>query len=417
MVELSTGTTVAIAGGVAALVAALVLALWLTARRARSVTHRLAVVATRLDLPGAASEDDRDSVTRLERLAQAAVLRVSDADARADRLAGVLGELPQGVVVCDERGEVVYRNEQAGALEGADAGAGLVAEAVGAVLRAAVGGERSSRTVEVLGPPRRTLAVSGRPVDDGRRTVGAVAVIDDVSERRRFELIRRDFLTNVTAEIKAPVGALGLLAAAIVDEDDPTLTRRLARRLEQDALRVGRLVDDLAELSRLDAEALPAREPVPVHLLVAQAVEEVRSLAVHRTVSIDAREAPSDLTVVGDRRQLVSALRHLVENAVKFGEEGTAVRLRVTVAGEWVDIAVQDKGPGIPGRDLDRVFECFYRAERSRTRDAAGTGLGLAIASQVAGGHGGQVTVASREGRGSTFTLRLPAAPGARSAA
>lgn len=413
MVELPAETALIIVAAVAAVVAALVLALWLSVRRARADRRRTVVVATRLDLPGAEPGDGDDGVGRLERLAEAAVLRVSDADARADRLAGVLGELPQGVVVCDETGEVAYRNRQAVEMEGADPGAGLVAEAVRAVLGAAATGRRVSRTVEVLGPPRRTLTVSGRPIDDGRRAVGSVAVVDDVSERRRFDLIRRDFLTNVTAEIKSPVGALGLLAATIVDEDDPALTRRLARRLQHDALRVGRLVDDLSELSRLDAAALPDREPVPVHLLVAQAVEEVHSLALHRTISVEAGEAHPGLTVVGDRRQLASALRHLVENAVKFSEEGAAVRVRVTQSGGWVEIAVHDEGPGIPARDLERVFECFYRAERSRSRDVTGTGLGLAIAKHIVLAHGGAVRAESAPGQGATFFFTLPLASAA----
>ena len=416
MVELSaaTATAVAIAAGTLHLV--LLVALVASVRRWRAARRRLAVVATRLDLPGVTPSDDDDEVSRLERLAEAAVLRVSDADARAVRLGGALAAVPHAVVVCDEHGAVVYRNDAAAALAEPEEGEGLAAEVVREVLRLAVGGGHHTRTVELLGPPRRTLSVSGMPLDDGRRLVGAVAVIEDVSERRRLDLVRRDFLDNVTAELKAPVGALGLLAGTIVAEDDPSLTGRLARRLEQDALRVGRLIDDLTELSRLDSDALPRREAVPVHLVVAQAVEEARSLALHRTISIDAKDAPRRLTVGGDRRQLVSALRHLVENAVKFSEEGAAVVIKVVLDGEWVDIAVHDQGSGIPARDLDRIFECFYRAERTRARDVAGTGVGLAIASQVAGGHGGELLVTSAEGEGSTFTLRLPAGPMARAA-
>lgn len=415
MVELSRGTAIAIAAaGVGAL---LVLALALVRSRRRSVgaSRRLAAIAARLDAPGAAGVDDRDEVGRLERLAEAAVLRLSDADARADRLGGALEVLPQGVVVCDEHGDVVHCNAAAAA---AGPGDGLVGEAVHHVLQAVAHGDdgAAARTVEVLGPPRRTLRVRGHALDDGRRVVGAVAVVEDMSEQRRLEVTRRDFLTNVTAELKAPLGALGLLAGTIVAEDDAALTRRLASRLERDAVRVGRLVDDLAELSRLDAQALPHREPVPVHLLVAQAVEQARCAGPWGAVSIEASTAGPGLTVVGDRRELVSALRHLVENALQLSDAEGEVRVNVAAADGWAEIAVSDSGPGIAAGDLDRIFECFYRVERARARTSAGTGLGLAIASQVASGHGGQVLVSSEEGKGSTFTLRVPAQPEAKAA-
>jgi len=411
MVELSTGTAIAIAAGGGAVFLLLLAALVRSSRRWRAASRRLAATATRLELPGDRPADERDVVGRIERQAQAVVLRLSDESARADRLAGALGHVGAGVVVCDEQGGVAYRNALAPDSDEAEAPA---ADAVRAVLRAAVDGRgEGPRTVELAGPPWRTVAVTGHALDDGRRVVGGVAVIDDVSEGRRLDVVRRDFLANVTAELQAPVAALGLLAGTIVAEDDPALTRRLAGRLEHDALRVSRLVDDLAELSRLDAQALAARGVVPVHLLAAQAVEEACQAVPGRTVTVDASAAPSGTVVVGDRRQLVSALRRMVENALRFSAGGSAVTVALTCGGGWVDVAVTDTGPGIPAGELDRVFECFYRAGRDdRARTAAGTGIGLAIASQVAAVHGGHVLAASTEGAGSTFTLRLPAAAG-----
>ena len=411
MVELSTGTAIAVAaGGVAALVLLGAL-LVRSVRRWRAASRRLAAIAARLDVPGTPSADDRDVVGRVERLAQAVVLRLSDADARGERLTGALASVDRGVVVCDENGEVVHRNPAADDLVGAaDGGAGVVAEAVRRALEAAVRGDGDERTVDVAGPPWRTLRVTGRPVDDGRRVVGGVAVIDDVSERRRLDVVRRDFLANVTAELKAPLGALGLLAGTIVAEDDPALTRRLAARLQGDALRVGRLVDELTELSRLECEALPPREAVSVHLVVAQAVERGRAAAPGCPVAIEAAQAPPGVAVVGDRRQLVSALGHVVENAVLAGDEAGGVRVEVRAVDDWVDVAVSDEGEGIPAGELDRIFESFYRTGPARERSGAGSGLGLAIASRVAASHGGELLVTSEEGRGSTFTLRLPAA-------
>lgn len=416
MVELSTSTLIAVAGGAGALLL-LLLVLLISARRgSRPDDNRVASVAARLQGPESGGEehgDEHDAVSRLERVAQGAVLRASDAEDAVFRLKGGIDGLADGVIVCDELSEIVYRNTAADSFVD---GEELVREAVEEMLTAGVQGERRSRVLELLGPPRRSLAVAGRPLDDGRRLVGAAVTVSDVSERRRLEAVRRDFVTNLTAELKTPVAALGLLAGTIVREDDPAITRRLAERLGQDSLRVGRMIDDLVELSRLDAQLLPVREPVPVHLLVAQAVEEIRSLAIHRSISIDSSEAPPTLTVVGDRRQLVSGLRHLVENAVRFSGPGSQVEVKAGVDGETVELSVHDAGSGIPARELDRIFECFYRVDAARGPDSAGIGIGLAIASQVAAGHGGEINVESKEGEGSTFTLRLPAGPGARSA-
>lgn len=403
MVELSTGAATAVVAGGGALVVLLLGLLGYSARRWRGAMRRLAAVASRLEVTGAPPSDDRDEVGRLERLAQGAVLRLSDTDARAERLIGALGAVGTAVVVCDEGGGIVH--DGAAGLTGEG---GPVAEVVHAALAAAVDGRAEERTVDVLGPPRRSLRVRGRPVDDGRRVVGGVAVVDDVTDRRHFDAVRRDFLANVTAELKAPLGALGLLAGTIVAEDDPALTRRLAARLEADALRVGRLVDDLAELSRLETQALPTREPVSVHVVVAQAVERATASAPGgRAVSVDASAIGPDAAVVGDRRQLVAALGHLVENAVRAGGD---VRVKVSATGALVDVAVSDEGPGIPADELGRVFEAFYRTGAARERSPAGSGLGLAIASRAAAASGGEVLVASEPGRGSTFTLRLPAA-------
>ncbi len=233
-------------------------------------------------------------------------------------------------------------------------------------------------------------------------------MVEDMSERRRFDLIRQDYVENVTAELKTPLGALGLLAATVAAEKDPRLVRRLAERLRDDAVRTGTIVDDLAEFARVSAAPSPERQLVPVQLVVAQAVEEARTLSELRGVTVEVADSPRRATVVGNRRQLVSAVRRLVENAATFSKEGSEVRVEVRREGAWVEIDVVDRGPGIPGDELDRIFESFYRVSRNGSRDSAGIGLGLAITSAVAGGHGGDVQVASSEEHGSTFTLRLP---------
>jgi two-component system sensor histidine kinase SenX3 len=154
------------------------------------------------------------------------------------------------------------------------------------------------------------------------------------------------------------------------------------------------------------------RDPVAVHLVLAEAAERVRPVAEHRGIRIEVHEPPRRLTVRGDRRQLVSAVHSLVENAVTYSDDGAEVVLDTRTNGQWVEVTVSDTGIGIPARDLERIFERFYRVDRARSRATGGTGLGLAIVRHVAGNHGGEVRVQSQEGRGSTFTLRLPSGPG-----
>jgi two-component system sensor histidine kinase SenX3 len=348
----------------------------------------------------------------LELAAEDTTARVGEARAEVVRLEQALDAVPQGVVVCDERGDVVYRNRLAAQVAGARHADVLAEQEVQALLEVARQGATERRTLDLYGPPRRTLVLSGVPLDDGHRHIGAAVVIDDVSERRRVDAMRRDFVANISHELKTPVGALGLLAETLLAEEDPDVTGRLAQRMQAEALRVGRIIDDLLDLSRIEAGESPNREPVSIQLVTAEAVERVRAVAESRGIALDAPEPPAGLAVLGDRRQLVSAVFNLLENAVKYSDEGGRVTVTTTSDGETVAITVADRGVGIPTRDLERVFERFYRVDRARSRDTGGTGLGLAIVRHVAVNHGGEIAVSSHEGEGSTFTLTLPAVPG-----
>ena len=398
-----------------ALAVVLLLVLITTWRSRRSLRRRLAAVSTRLeagvgDVLGKGGIEA--SLARLERAADAASLARTEAVTTAERFAEAAQLLHLGVVVADENGDVVFRNERAGELLASRHEDALYGDTIDDLLASALAGERAARTLEVFGPPRRTLTIDATPVDNGSRTVGAVAVIEDVSERKRLEAVRRDFVANVSHELKTPVGALGLLAETLAGEDDPATVRRFTERMQLEATRVARIIDDLLDLSRIEAEEAPVREPVAVNLVVAEAVERVRQLAEHAGMAIEVGEAPKRLSVVGDRRQLVSALHNLLENAIKYSDAGSTVQIGAWTDGTVVEIAVRDQGIGIPARDLDRIFERFYRVDRARSRETGGTGLGLSIVRHVAGAHRGEVKVSSKEGEGSTFTLRLPAGPG-----
>ena len=400
----------------AGLLLVVVVVLWWRSRR--NLARRLATASLRLEA-GPPAQEPRGverSLRRLERAVDQSALRATETSASETRLMRAVEVGTQGVVICDDSGEVVYRNHVATELTTARHGEALVRAAVDELLAGALEGTADRRPLDLFGPPRRSFVLTSRPLDDERKTVGAVVVIDDLTERRRLEAVRRDFVANISHELKTPVGALGLLAETIADEPDPTVTKRLAERMLYEATRVGRTIDDLLELSRIEAEEPHPREPVPVNLVVAEAVERIRPAAEYRGTPIEVAEAPKSATVLGDRRQLVSAVHNLLDNATKYSEPGQPIEVVARVAGASIEIAVRDHGAGIPKRDLERIFERFYRVDRARSRETGGTGLGLAIVNHVAGNHGGACRVESREGEGSEFTLVLPAGPGAAAA-
>ena len=399
----------AIAAAIAAGVVCVAYALG-SRRGVKALKQRLVALGDRLGADPLPRDPRRleDALGHVERATEYAAEAVAESSADAIRLRRVLDSLAQAVIVCDEHGELVFRNTRAITLMGSRRGDALAAQAVDELLATTSPGASEERTLELYGPPRRTLSVRTESIDNGQRSLGVIAVIEDVSERRRLEEVRRDFVANVSHELKTPMGAVGLLAETLLAETEPEVSRRLAQRIHSEAFRISRIIDDLLDLSRIENEESPPREPVLVNLVMAEAAERMRSAAEQREVEIKLEEPSPPVAVLGDRRQLTSALYNLLENAVKFSYEGGVVEFTGTVDGDDVVIAVADKGLGIPTRDLERIFERFYRVDHGRSRSTGGTGLGLSIVRHVANSHSGSVHVDSREGEGSTFTLRLP---------
>jgi len=334
--------------------------------------------------------------------------RARQATAEAVRLQRALDALAPAVVVYDETGRVVLRNRQTLELDTARQAAALVSAAMEDLLSRGAEGGTATRTLELLGPPPRTLVITAHPLHHDGERVGTVAVIDDVSERRRLDEVRRDFVANVGHELRTPIGALGILAETLSDEEDPAVVRRLAARITAETERAGRLIEDLLDLSRIEAGGSEPGAPVRIDTVLADAAERVRQLAEDRGVAVVVDGAGDLPDVHGDRGQLVAAVVNLLDNAVKYSDAGAGVAVSARASGGWVEVVVRDQGIGIPARDLERIFERFYRVDRARSRDTGGTGLGLSIVRHVARNHGGDVVVESREGEGSTFRLRLP---------
>ncbi len=239
-----------------------------------------------------------------------------------------------------------------------------------------------------------------------------VVLATDRTESRRLEAIRQDFVVNISHELKTPVGALSLLAETVQDAaDDADAVRRFSARMQSEAMRLGALVHEIIELSRLQvAGALREVDATPMRPIIAESIDRARTRATARAVTLET-SGDLDLAVYGDHDLLVTAMRNLLDNAVAYSPEGSAVNVTVTRVRDFVEIAVVDRGEGISADVQDRIFERFYRVDPARSRVTGGTGLGLSIVKHVVADHGGEIDIWSRPGRGSTFTIRIPAAP------
>ncbi len=386
-------------------------------RGARAVA-RVDELRTRLgDPPVRPSGSVDEAVTRLADAFDRQQTSQAATGAVGDRLLAALDVIPQGIVLADGDARVVYRNQVAASFADARHGDALVQPAIDELVAAAVAGRSETRTIELYGPPRRALQLRAVPLgrpggdqsDGDASLTGAFLVVDDVSERHRLDAMRRDFVANISHELKTPVGAIGLLAETLADEEDRTVVRRLAKRMQREAFRMADTIGDLLQLSQIEAGEAQVREPVNVDDVIREAVERTRPAAELAAVRFRVEETAGAPVVLGDRRQLTSALANLCDNAVKYSDPGGEVTVGARRIGEALTLEVTDEGVGIPATDLDRVFERFYRVDRARSRNTGGTGLGLAIVRHVAQNHGGTVRVVSREGEGSTFTLTVPA--------
>jgi two-component system, OmpR family, sensor histidine kinase SenX3 len=329
-----------------------------------------------------------------------------------DRMRGALEASAGAVVVWDEGARVVFSNVDR--LVGSDSAAELlVGRCVSEALLSALTGNPTVQQVELYGPPRRSLEVSSNIIAGRDGMIGAVAKIEETTQRDRVESMRRDFVTNVSHELRTPVGALSLLAETLATEatssnpDFPTMTR-FADRLVRESIRLSSLVDDL--LSLASADTAGELTWIDIDALIDDSMSRVANSAAVANVGLECACPSGGISVLAEVRQLTSAVYNLLDNAVKYSDPGGVVTIRAVVDPDdgGLRIEVTDTGIGIPMRDRERIFERFYRVDKARARGTGGTGLGLAIVRNIARAHGGDVSVKSMEGHGSTFTLRLP---------
>ena len=355
----------------------------------------------------------RSSVREIDQLATAISrldtenrIRVQEAERASATLEVVLGALPQGTILFGDEDETVYANPSAYELLGAvpDALSGLVPFS----FQTAVERCRESRSPATVdaehGKPVRVLRAIATPFADDRRVL---LVVVDVTDRERAASVRRDFVANASHELKTPVSAIVASAEALkiaVERADGSAPR-FAEQIEASALQLDRLVVDLLDLSRLERDQ-PELDPLSLDRLVREEVERLRPMADEGGIALNFHSTPA--RVAGSRRDLAIAVRNLLDNALRHTPAGGSIDVELApVEGEAL-VRVVDTGEGIPTRDLERVFERFYRVDSARARATGGTGLGLAIVKHVVESHGGGVGVESELGLGSTFTVRLP---------
>lgn len=331
---------------------------------------------------------------------------------KADVLHGALDQSPLALIVLDRFQDLILSNDRAGDLDLVDDGRHVAAEVWDAVTATFTGGEEVRFQIPAHTSGRRRIpSVSGRATF--LRTGGEKFVVvfaDDDSEQRRMESARRDFVANVSHELKTPVGAMAVLAEALLEsKDDPEAVTYFGERVVAEAHRLGSMVTELIELSRLQgAERIRDPELVSVDEVVQEAMLRFTSAAEANEIQLTS-DAPSGLEVMGDKTLLVTAVSNLISNAINYSPANTPVVVARSSEAGIVQIRVTDHGIGIAPENQGRVFERFFRVDKARSRATGGTGLGLAIVKHVVNNHNGQVRLWSRPGMGSTFTLELPA--------
>jgi two-component system, OmpR family, sensor histidine kinase SenX3 len=331
-------------------------------------------------------------------------------------VATVLSVLRSSAVVVDETDRVVKASAPAYILGLVRDERLTVAELAELVRQVRRDGEIRETEVTMTvrsGPP---VHVTARVAPLSSRLV--LALVEDRTRERRVEAIRRDFVANVSHELKTPVGALNLLAEAVEEAaDDPEAVTRFAGRMRSESARLTRLVQQIIELSRLQGDD-PVEEPQPVDVdkVLAAAIDANATDAATKQIEL-VQDGDRGLTVLGNADAVTLALSNLASNAVAYSPEQRRVVVAARAGESTVDLSVTDQGIGIPAAEIDRIFERFYRVDPARHRSTGGTGLGLSIVKHVAAAHGGEVNVWSAEGQGSTFTLTLPRRPDAVSTA
>ncbi len=421
-------TGVVLLGAAVATVAALGLG-FLLARRFTLPVLSMATAAESIAAGNYEKQVEVSSHDELGTLAQAfnvmsRHLRTSTKTLNADRrkLSAILSSMVEGVVAADRDERVVHMNQASGRMLGVEPERALsqpiwetirvreVTEVISEALRR----ERvAHRVVRLSGSPDRILDLHASPLQSaGGGLAGAVLVLDDITQLRRLENVRRDFLGNVSHELKTPVTAIRALVETVLDDPEmkPDTRSNFLVKVRNQAERLSSLVSDLLSLSRLESEsdALDV-EPIDLREPIDASIQSLQTASCAKGISIEIEQPSQPVIVNGDPEALQQAVTNLVDNAIKYSQ-GKTVFVRLLGNASEALLEVEDDGVGIDPRHQERVFERFYRVDKARSRELGGTGLGLAIVKHIALAHDGRVSLNSIPGRGSAFQIRLPLA-------
>ena len=388
-----------------ALVVIVVLAIAVLVLRRRALSAEATMHSVAMLVDGDATGAD------LARRVRTRMSIAAEAEAAAATYLGALGGASIGILIVDCAGEVLYMNPAGEEILSGDGERALLATRVSALAkRVCDHGTVEQIESDVHDPVRKVLTTTAVPLPSDAPAVASVALyIEDLSDQKRVDVMRTDFVANASHELKTPLGALSILAETLAETQDDETRSRLADRLRAEALRMANVIDDVVQLAETESRGVEF-EVVKVSELVDEAADEVRSLAREKTIDL-ARGDVTAGSIAASRRQIVSAIRNLLENAITYtavkGGDGVVSYSARREDGS-ICIAVRDTGVGIPDRYTDRVFERFFRVDRARSRESGGTGLGLSIVKNVVLSHGGSVSLQSEIGVGSTFTICLP---------
>jgi two-component system sensor histidine kinase SenX3 len=318
----------------------------------------------------------------------------------------VFNALPIGVIISPAHSETRWSNRAIAELFAPGTpGVTRFQRNVDAMLAEAIAGKESQLTLDIQGSYPRMLDMHTMVLAQG----DAVLFVEDLTDRALIDRIRTDFVANISHELKTPIGALSILAETLAINVTDDVGKRLAERMVMESQRVAHTIDDLLELARVEFGRRMINQSVDIERVTREAVARVAPFADTRGVVIKVTNNVSQFRpVIGDDRQLVSAIANLVENAVKYSSENSSVNVDVSNSDSQVVVRVTDTGVGISPEHIDRIFERFYRVDDARSRDTGGSGLGLAIVRHVAIIHRGEVIVESEPGKGSTFQFVLP---------
>jgi two-component system, OmpR family, phosphate regulon sensor histidine kinase PhoR len=405
-----------IVGGAAVAAALGVAAVWVVARALTRPLRRMTDGVARMaagDLEARVDAEDTRELAllagTLNDLASDLGDRIDRARADRQRLDRILATMEEGVVLVDPDETVGYANLAARRLLGELTGSRsreLTPPGIRLLVERAGTGGRAAEDELEIGRPPRLLRATALPLESGGQVL---LVLRDVTESRRVEAMRRDFVADASHELKTPVASIRAAAETVrtAIADDPTAAAGFADRVHRESVRLARIVSDLLDLSRLETES-PRFEPVRLDRVVNDEVARVGEDAREAGVSVNASAEPA--TVRGSPKDLALLVRNLLDNAIRYTHRGGSVRVEASPRDGSAVVSVSDTGAGIPSRDLPRIFERFYRVDRARSRETGGTGLGLSIARHVAEQHGGRIEATSELGRGSVFLLTLPLA-------